>query len=76
MLRNSQNFNNAQAAIAQHNRSVLDDHNQKWLMTSADSDNLNVNLTGPSHNSFFIDYPHHSINQTISNERQSYPMVS
>ena len=69
-MRNSQNYGAQSFMIGQHanhNKSVMEDQ-QRWLMTSADSDNL-----GP-HKGLFNDYPHHSslsVHQTINIERNS-----
>jgi hypothetical protein len=30
--------------LVMHNRSMIEDQNKQWLMTSADSDNLNMNV--------------------------------
>ena len=68
ILRNSQNFSGAQGMMMphNHNKSMIED--QKWLMTSADSDQFNTNIINSR--SMFNDYPNaHNVNQTINVDR-------
>eukprot|EP00347_Sterkiella_histriomuscorum_P012990 403366438 len=68
ILRNSQNFIGAQGMMMphNHNKSMIED--QKWLMTSADSDQFNTNIINSR--SMFNDYPNtHNVNQTINVDR-------
>lgn len=71
-MRNSQNFGQGGMMMvmphhSNHNKSMIDDQQQKWLMTSADSDQLNPNfmnsksfmVNGNAANASFDNYPAH-----------------
>ncbi|CDW79975.1 UNKNOWN [Stylonychia lemnae] len=77
MLRNSQNFQNGSMMPHHqgHNKSMIDD--QKWLMSSADSDQFNTNQLNSKN--IFNDYPNGqiSVNQTINvDSRQQVQFLS
>lgn len=79
-MRNSTNFGNGKSLMMfgqhPHNKSMADDgQQQKWLMTSADSDGV-MGMNGQPRNSLFNDYPQSSISvhQTITLDRQNVSM--